>query len=120
MPSKCPATNYPIWPKTTGAKHQFFKPLKLAKTMENKKISLANVQGKLSRAEMKNVMAGEQSGVMQCAWTNHSGITHYGNCTGTQHQCQTTADQICRANPAGCDYVECRYGPLSNLTKSGN
>jgi hypothetical protein len=87
--------------------------------MEKTKLSLANVQGKLSRAEMKNVMAGE-AGVMQCAWTNHTGITHYGNCTGTQYQCQTTAEQICRSNPGGCDSVKCYYGSLSNLTKSGN
>lgn len=83
--------------------------------METKKMSLANVQGKLSRAEMKNVMAGlEQDGVMQCGWTNQSGITNYGNCTGTQYQCQTSANQIC-ATMAACHHVTCFYGPLSNL-----
>lgn len=30
--------------------------------METKKMSLANIQGKLSRAEMKNIMAGSGSG----------------------------------------------------------
>ena len=29
--------------------------------MQTKKISLANIQGKLSRAEMKNIMAGSGS-----------------------------------------------------------
>lgn len=36
--------------------------------MKTKKMSLANIQGKLSRAEMKNIMAG--SGSWSC--------THYG------------------------------------------
>jgi hypothetical protein len=30
--------------------------------METRKMSLANVQGKLSRAEMKNIMAGDGDG----------------------------------------------------------
>jgi len=30
--------------------------------METKKMSLANIQAKLSRAEMKNIMAGSGSG----------------------------------------------------------
>jgi hypothetical protein len=86
--------------------------------MEKFKMSLANVPGKLSRAEMKNVMAGE-GGVMQCAWANTSGKTVYGNCTGTQYQCQTTANQICAAEPR-CAGVTCSYGPLTNLTNFGN
>ncbi len=36
--------------------------------METKKMTLANVQGKLSRAEMRNVMAGrdEDDGIPEC------------------------------------------------------
>jgi len=34
--------------------------------MQTKKMSLANIQGKLSRAEMKNIMAGSDSGGMSC------------------------------------------------------
>ncbi len=29
--------------------------------MENKRLSLANLQGRLSRAEMKNILAGDES-----------------------------------------------------------
>ena len=34
--------------------------------MQTKKMSLANIQGKLSRAEMKNIMAGSSSGSYNC------------------------------------------------------
>lgn len=34
--------------------------------METKKMSLANIQGKISRAEMKNIMAGSLQS--QCAY----------------------------------------------------
>lgn len=35
--------------------------------METKKMSLANIQGKMSRAEMKNIMAGSNEGcLVQC------------------------------------------------------
>jgi hypothetical protein len=51
--------------------------------METKKMSLANVQGKLSRAEMKNVIAG--SGVIagpgyKCCWagTNNCSVCAAG------------------------------------------
>ena len=33
--------------------------------MQTKKMSLANIQGKLSRAEMKNIMAGSGSGCVK-------------------------------------------------------
>ncbi len=42
--------------------------------MQTKKMSLANVQGKLSRAEMKNIMAGSgviAAGPHKCCWTNN-------------------------------------------------
>jgi hypothetical protein len=45
--------------------------------METKKMSLANLQGKLSRAEMKNIMAG--SGGTSC---NQNGMALcFGPCT---------------------------------------
>jgi hypothetical protein len=68
---------------------------KTSKQMETKKMSLANVQGKLSRAEMKNVMAGDESVgggtcFLRCDQTTTVGIevtdcsraTMEANCTG--------------------------------------
>ncbi len=34
--------------------------------MKTTKMSLANIQGKLSRTEMKNIMAGSGSGALKC------------------------------------------------------
>jgi len=57
--------------------------------MQTKKMSLANIQGKLSRAEMKNIMAGsggETSG--------------YGTCCTSGGDC----------GPAGCSqWTTCNY-----------
>ena len=44
--------------------------------MKTQKMSLANIQGKLSRAEMKNIMAGSGS---KCSY---SGCTVYDSYTG--------------------------------------
>lgn len=51
--------------------------------MQTKKMSLANIQGKLSRAEMKNIMAGSGSstcmvGASCTLFAN--GITYAGSC----------------------------------------
>jgi hypothetical protein len=46
--------------------------------METKKMTLATIQGKLSRAEMKNIMAG--SGSLNC-------ITYLGICDSTRTCC---------------------------------
>jgi ABC-type uncharacterized transport system YnjBCD ATPase subunit len=54
--------------------------------MERRKMSLANIQGKLSRAEMKKIMAGSGSG---CA-TSLSWCDTANTCTmsdGTQGSC---------------------------------
>lgn len=71
--------------------------------MKLKKMSLASIQGKLSRVEMKNIMAG--SG---CAWTysgcsyNESGYLtcDYTDCNGASHcgyQCMYPGDgNACR------------------------
>lgn len=40
--------------------------------MKTKKMSLANIQGKLSRTEMKNIMAGSGPGYYKCCWTGTS------------------------------------------------
>lgn len=51
--------------------------------MQTKKMSLANIQGKLSRAEMKNIMAGSGDEA-RCAWFCSGPCTvssgHSGNC----------------------------------------
>ena len=49
--------------------------------MKTQKMSLANIQGKLSRAEMKNIMAG--SGEMTCEVQNCGGC--YSNCKCDSH-----------------------------------
>lgn len=46
--------------------------------MKTKKMSLANIQGKLSRAEMKNIMAG--SGSDNCPTTCTSSCSSANNC----------------------------------------
>jgi hypothetical protein len=50
--------------------------------MQTKKMSLANIQGKLSRAEMKNIMAGSGG---SCST---SSCTVYDRSSGTTYSCQ--------------------------------
>jgi hypothetical protein len=60
--------------------------------MGTQKMSLANIQGKLSRTEMKNIMAGSGAyGNHKCCWTGTSncsacvstpGASTYGCTTG--------------------------------------
>ena len=72
--------------------------------MENKKMSLANVQGKLSRAEMKNVMAGS--------------TTFIGNPLNPNDKCWGIAcvsDYTCKACygyfvACGCFNNKCSHG----------
>jgi len=85
--------------------------------MQTTKMSLANVQGKLNRSEMRNIMAGAE-GVMQCAWKNVSGAVTLGNCTGTQYQCQTFANSWCASHSSHCASVTCTYAPLQPLKEA--
>ncbi len=65
--------------------------------MRIKKLSLANIQGKLSRAEMKNVMGGSGcSGSCDYQWKDAQGHTH--TTTGT---CQTTQGLCYCSNGGG-------------------
>ena len=49
--------------------------------MQTKKMSLANIQGKLSRAEMKKIMAGSGCSTSGCTLYDAStGITYTGYC----------------------------------------
>ncbi len=50
--------------------------------MQTKKMSLANIQGKLSRAEMKNIMAGSGSGCRSGSCSLYvNGTTYHGFCS---------------------------------------
>lgn len=53
--------------------------------MQTKKMSLANIQGKLSRAEMKNIMAGSPISPAQpgCGTSCAPKLCHNDNSTGT-------------------------------------
>ena len=58
-------------------------------------MSLANIQGKLSRAEMKNIMAGSGSGVADLGWgtccingdCGGEGCRQWISCNGTFTAC---------------------------------
>lgn len=57
--------------------------------METKKMSLANIKGKLSRSEMKNIMAGSGGTIgYMCCWT---GTQSCSTC-GTYGSCVPKAD----------------------------
>lgn len=66
--------------------------------MQTKKMSLANIQGKLSRTEMKNIMAGSGGCSVGCA----SGF--YACCCSGDCQCHSVTDQTnygCTSGGAG-------------------
>ena len=54
--------------------------------MQTKKMSLANIQGKLSRTEMKNIMAGSYA---DCSANCNPGFVTFDNCTS---KCKATDD----------------------------
>jgi hypothetical protein len=86
---------------------QFFITLNFNKMKVNK-MSLANIQGMLSRAEMKNIFGG-LSQHSYCTVTNNSdsgGGTSSYYCNGSQDDCQNTADALC-ANNDCCDDLDC-------------
>jgi len=58
--------------------------------MQTKKISLANIKGKLSRAEMKNIMAGSGDDGGRC--------TVNGYCTSNTCTTQSGRTGYCYAN----------------------
>ncbi len=49
--------------------------------MQTKKMSLANIKGKLSRAEMKNIMAGSGGGSCQAEGEACNSVVHVNCCT---------------------------------------
>ena len=48
-------------------------------------MNLANIQGKLSRTEMKNIMAGSGNGCYKCCWTGTS------NCSSCSYSYSTAS-----------------------------
>ena len=57
--------------------------------METKKMSLANIKGKLSRTEMKNIMAGSGGGNCRTGgctvFNSNNGQTYSGSCSTYIH-----------------------------------
>jgi len=65
--------------------------------MKNEKMSLENVEGKLSRKEMKEIMAGEQQ---TCTVTTQC-IGGSVSCTGAK--CSRTSNSVtCDGQPTSC------------------
>ena len=56
--------------------------------MQTKKMSLANIQGKLSRSEMKNIMAGSSSCSLETSCSLYTGTTWYGECGVINGHCK--------------------------------
>ena len=79
-----------------------------------KKMSLANIQGKMSRAEMKNIMAGSPGDAWKCTMTFTDGHTsvmtfpNTGTASGKTAQCMS--DYSCRQNDS-CKTVDCAGSP---------
>jgi hypothetical protein len=73
--------------------------------MKTQKMSLANMQGKLSRAEMKNIMAGQNTvdsvELENCAVSCNSG--YFACCNGTAGcHCYVNGEQkVCSSGGAG-------------------
>ena len=60
--------------------------------METKKMSLANIKGKLSRAEMKRIMAGSGPCPTFCYNTNSGAL---GSCTQASFGCTCSVGGMC-------------------------
>ena len=54
--------------------------------MQKQKINLANIKGKLSRAEMKNIMAGGKQ-QLDCGLQNCGGCYDNCKCNGANSPC---------------------------------
>jgi len=75
--------------------------------MQTQKMSLANIQGKLSRTEMKNIMAGgdktvgRETGCYRCYWT---GTTSCSGCTYSYStaSCTSGATLTSQGCPSQC------------------
>jgi hypothetical protein len=81
----------PVDAKSYGQMEFIYLILKNKQKMKTQKMSLARIQGKLSRAEMKDIMAG--SGIPSCGCTTFSPLcSHTGYCiNSTGHCCKKFA-----------------------------
>ena len=62
--------------------------------MQTQKMSLANIQGKLSRNEMKKIMAGsgESCSISASCSVFYSGNTYFGECGLLNGHCKCVTD----------------------------
>ena len=65
--------------------------------MQTQKMSLANIQGKLTRTEMKVIMAGSGSYTCNATATPGYHVQSPGSCSGTQSGCQSACNSWCSA-----------------------
>lgn len=73
--------------------------------MQTQKMSLANIEGKLSRAEMKIIMVGSGSYTFNATAISGYHVASPGACSGgSQAQCQATCKSWCTSanNCASC------------------
>jgi hypothetical protein len=63
--------------------------------MEKKKMSIANIKGKLSRDEMKNIMAGSEAVGTCPTYCWNTGKSELGTCTQASFGCTCSAGGMC-------------------------
>jgi hypothetical protein len=70
--------------------------------MQTKKMSLANIQGKLSRSEMKNIMAGSDYGGGYCG-----SVGSAQNCPPhtTAEKCDSQGRAYCKDGNGNCYFM---------------
>jgi hypothetical protein len=91
---KCPEAHYPD--KKNRGNTIFYKTHLKQTTMEKFKMSLANVPGKLSRAEMKNVMAGTPKDTGTFCVANGTACSYYERGTGSVNgECVINSQDRC-------------------------
>ena len=72
--------------------------------MKTKKMSLANIQGKLSRAEMKNIMAG--SGYLYSGGSCNGSVGEWIMTPPTSgNGCQADILRYCRSGLGSCTFT---------------
>ncbi|MEO7048606.1 MAG: hypothetical protein ABI091_25120 [Ferruginibacter sp.] len=73
--------------------------------MKTNKMSLANIQGKLSRAEMKNIMAGSEGGTScseECPDGLQSCSSSTGVCSRHKNELNIVDSITCDSNTYNC------------------
>jgi len=62
--------------------------------MKKEKLTLKSIKNVLSRAEMKQIMAGSSSG-LNCCWCNNATVQPIGGASASN---DTACMQVCQAN----------------------